>query len=179
MKKIELTPDIDIFNSKPLVKKELEKLSKFFKQKKILWYIQSSFAGRLYGIKNRKITDIDIRVCYPLKKLFKQIKKDYNINAKLKPPRKYNKGEFRDNCIVIPLGKTHIDIVSDIITYNKQDDTEYNLPFDWQSHYVVWQGIRIPICSLRYLVTYKLINRRNKNERKNDTKEAAYLLKKF
>ena len=179
MEKVELTPDIDIFNHKPMVKTELKKISKFLKEKRIKWYIQSSFAGRLYGIKNRKVTDIDIRVNYPLKKLFSQIKKDYNSKAKLKPPRRYGKGEFRDYCIAIPLGHTHLDIVSDLITYNKQDDTEYNLPFDRQYRFVSWEKMKIPICSLRYLVSYKLINRRNKSERKNDTKEAAYLLKMF
>lgn len=177
MRNVPLTPDLDLFNNLLILKAELIKITKFFAKHKIEWYIQSSFVVRLRGVSNRKVTDIDIRVKYPLMKLLALLKKEYSAQAKIRDHVKFCNGEFRDECIIIPFWKTHIDITSDIITYNKFDDVEYNIPFDEKYEWIKFHGLTIPICSLAYLIIYKLINKRDKTERKNDAVEAGQLLK--
>lgn len=178
MQSIKLTPRLDLLRNSKILKQELQKISRFFNAHNIEWYIQSSFAVRMYGVKKRAVTDIDIRANYPIKKLFALIKKEYSKDARLRPPVRYEHGEFRNSCIIIPFWRTHIDIMpKDITTYNKNDKIEYKIPFDTNYKKINFDGLLIPICSIQYLIIYLLIHRRGRKERKNQLKEAEILLK--
>lgn len=179
MKILKPNPQVNLLKYPKLVQKELVKLGKFFLKHKIEWYVQSSFATNYYGVKKRIVTDIDIRTNYPVKKLFELVKKEYCAKATLRPPIRYGQGKFMEHCIIIPFHKTHIDVFSELTTYNKKDNMTYRLPFDKRYKWVKFHKMKIPLCSLRYLLIYKFINRRGSDEFKNDIGEISQLLAKI
>src|SRR5205085_11952767 len=105
-------------------------------------------------------------------------------SARLRSPVRYAHGEFRNHCIIVEIESpaTHIDITTEINTYRQAMDVLLRVPFDTTAqrlqvhpNYVD----RFPICSLEYLVIYKLANARDRSERKNDLGETAILLEKL
>lgn len=178
---VPLTPaDINLVNSPNDLKKWLLLLHNIFTLNSIEYYIQSSLAAYVYGIDNRNVTDIDIRANYKIEDLFLILKSKFST-INLRDEVIYAEGEFRNKCIIIEVPElgTHIDITTEIITYRKDVDIVFNIPFDRNYTFRKIHSLiqrKFPVCSIQYLVIYKLVNQRGKIERKNDLKEAANLL---
>ncbi len=179
---VPLTPEhVDLMRHPKVLEKYLQRLRSFFRHFEIPWYIQSSLATRVYGVDHRNVTDLDIRANWPIQDLYTKALLHLDPDATLRPPVKYAQGEFRNHCIILDLPEleTHIDIITEIRTYRSSHDVLFPVPFDPMaaSKQIHPDHSRsYPVCSLEYLVIYKLVNSRDGSERKNDLGEAALLL---
>lgn len=180
---VPLTPaDVDLMAFPDVLIQELRRLKQFFERFGIRWYIQSSLAAAIYGKRQRNVTDIDVRAQYDISRLYGMVREHLSPSAQLRGPVNYKFGEFRNDCIIVDINfpATHIDITTEINTYRRAAEVVLQVPFDRSP-----RNMRVhrdysdefPVCSLEYLVIYKLANSRDSAERKNDLGEAAVLLK--
>lgn len=175
MKTVEPSPQVNLINAPEILSKEMERISSFLNKQGLQWYFQNGFALYLHGLSSRDVTDLDIRVDCSLKELLVAAKEIYP-EAYLREPVKFTRGEFRNHCLVVPFWKTRIDITSKLATYVKEDEITYNIPFDNHKEFAVYNGIKVPICSLGNLLLYKLVHRRGASEGKNDLSEARWIV---
>ncbi len=174
-------PNVDLMAYPETLIHQLRRLDAFFRRFGIPWYIQSSLATTLHGVPGRNVTDIDVRADWDIHDLYTKVLEHLDSNARLRPHVTYAHGEFRNHCIIIDIESpaTHIDITTEINTYREAIDVVLRVPFDHSAHAVQVHADyddRFPICSLEYLVIYKLANARDSTERKNDLGETAFLL---
>lgn len=180
--KVPLSPsDVNLLKHSDELIKWLKILESFFGKRKIAWYIQGSLATNLFGIKDRKVTDIDVRVKWSIDELYDEVKKNISKKAILRGHVSYTHGEFRTYCVKIPIPhpNTFIDITTEIRIFRKDINLLFEIPFDPNYiHLPVCEKYpyKFPICSLEYLLIYKLINQRDIRERKNDLQEASSLI---
>lgn len=174
MQRVPLSPDLNLTLQPDRVRREVSRIAAAFRG--LSWYIQSSFALWILGVRERAVTDIDIRVDATIETIFQKASAAFP-DVKVRPPVRYGRGEFRNECVVIGIDDTHIDITgSRLSTYNSDDNMEYVIPFDRRASMREVFGVRVPVCSIEYLIVYKLINRRGSDERKNDLREVTRLL---
>lgn len=174
-------PEVNLLAHPHTLIRELRRLSRFFERFAIPWYVQSSLAAAIHGVPNRNVTDIDLRADCDIHELYAKVRQHVSNDARLRPPVRYTHGEFRNHCIIIDIESpaTHIDITTEINTFRKATGVVLRVPFDRTAHLMrVHPSYRdkFPVCSLEYLVIYKLANARDQRERKNDLGEAAVLL---
>jgi len=180
---VPLTPSkINIVNDIPSLNNILKVFHEFFKKHQIEWYIQSSLAAHIYGVEDRNVTDIDLRVNADLNYVYDRLIEDTNFSVRIRGHVRYEYGEFRNDCLIIDIPEldTHIDITSKIITYRRDRDIIFDVPFDNTYRMLSIANdleVKYPVCSPEYLVVYKFVNQRGKNERKNDIREASHLMK--
>ena len=180
--RVPLTPEhVDLLDKPDILITWLRRFADFFSDRRIDWYIQGSLAGRLYGLRNRAVTDLDLRTRHDLDDLLRQLPSDLHARAQMRGPASYTYGEFRNHCIVIDLGEpdTHIDITSEIRTYRADLGLLFDIPFDARARarrVCSEYADEFPVCSIEYLLIYKLVNQRDGSERKNDLPEACHLL---
>jgi hypothetical protein len=175
-------PNLDLLDYPQTLIGWLRRLSSFFSRWDIPWYVQSGLAVRLYGMSDRNVTDLDIRAHWQIADLYEKFRRYIDCTVTLRPPVRYEQGEFRNSCIMveIPELSTRIDITTEINTYRRDSEVLFRIPFDHNSRRL---GIhpnysdRFPVCSLEYLIIYKLVHSRGKSENKNDQREAAALLR--
>ncbi len=179
---VPLTPqDVNLLGHPDILIAALRRLKQFFQKIAVPWYIQSSLATNLHGVSDRIVTDIDVRAGCSMEHLFEEVRQDIDPSATLRGPVTYGQGEFRNSCIIMDLPQlgTHIDITTVIHTYRADGQVLLDVPFDPNPILMrVHEDCAevFPVCSLEYLVIYKLVNQRGADERKNDLGEVASLL---
>jgi hypothetical protein len=175
-------PDVNLMAHPQVLIHTLRRLEGFFRSFGISWYVQSSLAAVIHGVPERNVTDIDVRADWDIHDLYAKVQQHLEGGARLRKPVSYSRGEFRNHCIILNIEspETHIDITTEIKTY--RDGVLLGVPFDGMA-----QPMQVhpqyedtfPVCSLEYLLIYKLVNSRDRTERKNDLAESALLLKKL
>jgi len=159
----------------------LDLFTAFFSKHGIRWYIQGSLAVRIYGVVERNVTDLDLRVDASLDVVLELIKAELFPTARMRSHVKFARGEFRNECVLIDMEElgTHIDITNKITTYRNDLDLEFDIPFCVNPSLLPVcsnDPRRFPVCSLNGLLINKCIHSRGSDERKNDMGEVVKLL---
>ncbi len=148
---------------------------------RVAWFIQGSLATVVHGVRDRNVTDVDVRVDRPVREFVRLLPESIRDRVRIRGHATYSKGEFRNECIILEVTEleTHIDVTHEINTYRNDCDMVFSLPFDRTAALAaIVPGFRdqFPVCSLEYHIIYKLINSRDQSERKDDLGEASTLL---
>ncbi|HET9284923.1 MAG TPA: hypothetical protein VFR24_23475 [Candidatus Angelobacter sp.] len=179
---VPLTPaNVNLLNRPEILLNWLRRLNHVFADLSIDWYIQGSLAGYVHGIVNRSVTDIDIRAHCKIEDLFDALPSDLACGAIMRGPVVYSKGEFQDSCIMLEMSDadTHVDITTEIRTYRQDLSMTFEIPFDSRASVrpiFPEASDEFPVCSIEYLIIYKLVHQRDRSERKNDLGEVCMLL---